>query len=81
MAVASDSPTPTGKKAEALAPRWADIRGVAEYADVNRATVRDWIKKSLLPAYHLGPKIIRVDLNDVDAMMRPVVPVADGRDE
>jgi excisionase family DNA binding protein len=43
----------------------------AQYA-IPVKTVRDWIRRGLLPAYRFGPRILRVDLNDIDAMRRRV---------
>nr|WP_228489369.1 helix-turn-helix domain-containing protein [Raineyella fluvialis] len=35
---------------------------------INPRTVREWISAGILPAYRVGPRFIRVDLNDVDAL-------------
>ncbi len=53
-------------------PRYAALREAATYAGVPIGTMRDWIRRGLLPAYRLGPRLIQVDLGDVDRMRRRV---------
>lgn len=65
------------KASRQLGPRWARIGDAAEYAGVPTRTLRGWISSGLLPAYRLGPKIIQIDLNDVDAMRRRIPTAAD----
>lgn len=52
-------------------PRWATIHKAAEYLSINERTVRDWIATGRLTGYRNGPRIIRVDLNEIDAIMTP----------
>ena len=66
----------TGRKqqAKAVVPRWATLNEAATYARVHRSTMRRYISEGLLPAQYIGARqSIRVDLNDVDRMMRPIV--------
>jgi excisionase family DNA binding protein len=44
----------------------------AAHAGVHTHTLRRWIAQGRLPAYRVGPRLIRVDLADIDALMRPV---------
>lgn len=37
-------------------------------------TVRDWITKGLLTAYRAGPRLIRIDTDELDALMAPARP-------
>lgn len=53
-------------------PRWATIDEVADYLRVSRDTVRRMIRRSEIPATRFGPKLIRIDLNLLDASGRPV---------
>jgi excisionase family DNA binding protein len=46
----------------------APIKTAADQAQVHPMTIRRWIAEGLLPAYRLGPRALRVDLNDLDAM-------------
>jgi excisionase family DNA binding protein len=50
--------------------RYATIRQAAEYLAVNERTVRDMIADGRITGYRNGPRLIRVDLNDIDANMR-----------
>jgi excisionase family DNA binding protein len=52
-------------------PRWATIHKAAEYLLVNERTIRDMVKSGRLTGYRNGPRIIRVDLNEIDAVMEP----------
>jgi excisionase family DNA binding protein len=54
-------------------PRWATVAEAASYAKVSYATMGRWIRDGRLPsAERIGPRRIRVDLNDVDSLRRPV---------
>ena len=44
----------------------------AEYADVSTKTVRRWIAEGRLTGYRVGPRLIKIDLNELDAMLRPM---------
>ncbi|MCH5644364.1 helix-turn-helix domain-containing protein [Gordonia sp. ABSL49_1] len=52
--------------------RLESITVAAEYADVSTRTLRRYIASGRLTAYRVGPRLIKVDLNDLDAMMRLV---------
>lgn len=55
--------------------RLRSVAFVAEYLAVDHTTVRRWIERGDLRAYRLGsgPKaILRLDLNEVEAFVRPV---------
>jgi excisionase family DNA binding protein len=44
----------------------------AVYAGVHTDTIRRYISQGLLTGYRLGNKLIRIDLDELDAMLRPV---------
>lgn len=48
------------------------INEVAELYDVAARTVRRWIAEGSLPAYRVGPKILRVRAADVADMARRI---------
>lgn len=48
------------------------ISQASEYADVNPRTIRRWIAAGLLRGYRVGPRLLKVDLHDVDAMLKPI---------
>lgn len=50
------------------APRWAGLDEAETYSRVPRRTLRHWIAKGWLPAYRLGPRLIQVDLADLDGL-------------
>lgn len=52
--------------------RLTNLSKAAEYADVHPMTIRRWIAAGRLPGYRVGPRLLKVDLNDLDAMLTPV---------
>jgi excisionase family DNA binding protein len=58
-----------------LAPRYASLAAAAAYLDCNERTIRRHIASGKITGYRFGDRLIRVDLNQVDAAMRPI-PVA-----
>jgi excisionase family DNA binding protein len=61
-----------GEAAQDLEPRYASFGEAVEYANIPPGTMRDWIRKGLLPAYRIGPRLLQIDLNDIDKMRRRV---------
>jgi excisionase family DNA binding protein len=53
------------------ARRWASIQKTAEHLDITTRTVRQMIADGRLRGYRSGGRLIRLDLNEVDASMRP----------
>lgn len=53
-------------------PRWISIRTAAEYLSCDDKTVRRLISAGKLDAFRLGSRAIRLDRNQLDAMMRPI---------
>ncbi|WGJ84243.1 excisionase family DNA-binding protein [Gordonia sp. SMJS1] len=51
--------------------RWASIQATADYIGVTDRTVRQMIADGRLTGYRSGKRLIRLDLNEVDAAMRP----------
>jgi excisionase family DNA binding protein len=49
--------------------RYAKITEAAEYIGVNPATIRAMLADGRLRAFKLGDRVLRVDLNEVDAAM------------
>ena len=60
--------------------RYADLAEAAAYAKVHPRTIRRWVSAGLLPAFRAGPRLLRIDLNQVDAMLRPI-PTAGAPDD
>ena len=51
-------------------PRWASPSESADYAGVCTKTIYRWIAAGELTAYRAGKRLLRLDLHDVDALMR-----------
>ena len=58
------------------ARRLASIADAADYYSCSPKTIRRRIADGSLTAYRLGPKIIRVDLNELDDQLKPIPTVA-----
>lgn len=52
--------------------RFVTIRQAAQHAAVCTKTIRRRIADGSLTGYRLGPRVLRVDLNEVDAMLKPI---------
>lgn len=51
--------------------RYRKISEVAEYLGVTDRTIRQMIADGRLTGYRSGNRLVRVDLNEVDAAMKP----------
>ena len=60
------------------ARRLAPLNEAAEYAGVHPRTLRRRIADGSLTGYRMGPRIIRVDLNEVDTLLTPIPAVGIG---
>jgi excisionase family DNA binding protein len=49
--------------------RYAKISDAATYLDVNPITIRQMITDGKIRAYRSGARLIRIDLNELDAML------------
>jgi excisionase family DNA binding protein len=43
----------------------------ADYMSVSVRTVREWIAQNRITGYRINARVIRVDLNEVDAAFQP----------
>lgn len=53
------------------------LSSAAAFADTSPRTIRRWIAAGLLPGYRLGPRLLKVDLSDVEDMLRPIPTAGD----
>ena len=53
-------------------PDWGSIQAAADRLGCTTRTVRRMISRGDLAAYRVGPRLIRVDLNEVDNVLRPI---------
>lgn len=51
--------------------RYVKIGEAADYLQVTERTIRQMIADGRLRAYRSGQRLIRLDLNEIDAAMRP----------
>lgn len=58
--------------------RLASIPQAADEYGVCSKTIRRYISAGRITGYRFGPRMIRVDLDEIDAMMRPLA-TAGGR--
>lgn len=61
---------PTNK---ATSPRrWITQRDAADHLGVTDRTIRNYIASGRLTGYRLGGRAVRLDLNEVDDLLRPI---------
>jgi excisionase family DNA binding protein len=51
--------------------RYVKIREAADYLGVTERTIRQMISDGRLTGYRSGPRLVRLDLNEIDAAMTP----------
>ncbi|MGE2723546.1 excisionase family DNA-binding protein [Mycolicibacterium pulveris] len=51
-------------------PRRVSIRKAARHAGLDERTVRRLIDEGTIPAYQAGPRIFRIDLDEMDRALR-----------
>lgn len=54
------------------------LSAAAAYADVSTRTLRRYIAQGRLTGYRIGPRLVKVDLSELDQLARPI-PTARGR--
>jgi len=59
--------------------RIAPIADAADYLGTSERTIRRYIAAGRLTGYRVGPRLIRVDLNELDTLLRQI-PTALGGD-
>ena len=52
--------------------RLTSLANAAEYADLSQRTIRRYVAAGRLRAYRVGPRLLKVDLDDLDALLTPV---------
>lgn len=62
------------------ARRLDSIPNAADYLGVSAKTIRRYIAAGRVTGYRAGPRLIRVDLNELDAMLRPIPSATFGGD-
>jgi excisionase family DNA binding protein len=72
-------PAPSRSSRRRNPRRLASITAGADYANVCRRTIYNWVQAGRLTGYRTGPKLIKVDLDAIDALIRPVTVASNGR--
>ena len=57
--------------------RLVGLAAAAAYADVSTRTLRRYIAHGRLTGYRVGPRLVKIDLNELDELARPI-PTARG---
>jgi excisionase family DNA binding protein len=52
--------------------RLESLANAADYAGVTTRTMRRYIASGRLIGYRVGPRLIRIDLDELEAMLRPI---------
>lgn len=64
---------------ESTSRRIASINDAAEYAGVSTRTIRRYIASGRLTGYRIGPRLIKINLAEVDALLSPIPTVGAGQ--
>ena len=64
MARSSLAPPPTVRRHQLVT-----VDEAADYVGVHPTTLRRWIAQGRLNSYAAGPRLIRIDLDELDAML------------
>ncbi len=59
--------------------KMVSIAAAADHYGVSRQTVRRWIASGRITAYRVGPRLIRVDLDEIEAEIIHTVPTVDSQ--
>lgn len=54
------------------------LAAAADHAAVSIKTIRRYIAGGRLTGYRMGTRLIRIDLNELDAILRPIPTAAGG---
>ncbi len=53
-------------------PKRLGILESADYLGVDECTVRRWIRNGTLRANRVGPKLVRIDVAELDKLIQPI---------
>jgi excisionase family DNA binding protein len=59
--------------------KMVSIAAAADHYGVSRQTVRRWIASGKITAYRVDPRLIRVDLEEIEARIIHTVPTVNGQ--
>lgn len=52
--------------------RWASLPDAAEYIQVSQKTLRRMIAQGSITGYRINSRLIRLDLDELDALLSPI---------
>lgn len=52
--------------------RWASLAEAADYIHVSQKTLRRMIAAGSVTGYRLNARLVRLDLNELDALLSPI---------
>jgi excisionase family DNA binding protein len=58
--------------------RLTSLADAARYADLSVRTIRRYIAQGRLTGYRVGPRLVKVDLDDLDKLARPIPTAGNG---
>ncbi len=67
--------TPPSKRLSQPPRRYLTLSDAAEWLSLDEKTLRRWVSQGRLTAFRVGPKLIRLDADEIESMIR-VVPTA-----
>lgn len=56
----------------AVAPRFANLATAAQITGVSTRSIRRYIDAGRITGYRIGPRMIRIDLNELQDMLTPI---------
>jgi len=68
------SAEPGWERQPLLAERTITLDDAADLYEVQPSTIRRWVSEGRVRAYRFGPRRIRVEIADLEAMFRPIGP-------
>lgn len=57
--------------------RWASLAEAADYVHVSQKTLRRMIAAGSITGYRLNARLVRLDLNELDALLSPIPSAGD----
>jgi hypothetical protein len=68
----STTRTPRSGSTTSPSLRLVSLTAGAAFADVSVRTLRRYIAQGLLTGYRVGPRLVKVDLNELEQLARPI---------
>jgi excisionase family DNA binding protein len=66
------------QEASSCMAKMVSIAAAADHYEVSRQTVRRWIANGKITAHRVGPRLIRIDLDEIEAKIIHTVPTVLG---